>query len=113
MQIKHEKERELTYLPNSRGSASDYNDFIFHIFTIKGVVKPLTSTDKTQGRPCEGQHHQACRRHHPIQDRVNQIHRQKPLIFTQKCYKLKFSRERNRVVKYQNQISKEAWLWVI
>jgi hypothetical protein len=43
-----------TYLPYSRGSSSDYNHFIFHIFTVKGLVKPLTSIDKTQGWPCEG-----------------------------------------------------------
>ena len=27
--------------------------FIFHIFIIKGLVKPLTSIEKTEGWPCE------------------------------------------------------------
>lgn len=62
------------YLPNTRRSSCDYDDFILHVFTIEGVVEPLADVDEAQSWPSEGQHHQARRWDHPVHEGVQQVH---------------------------------------
>ncbi|KAL9248926.1 hypothetical protein AKJ16_DCAP20976, partial [Drosera capensis] len=56
-----------TYLADARGGTGDDHNLILHVLSVEEAINPFTCMDEGKSWPCQGQHHQASRRHHKIQ----------------------------------------------
>lgn len=102
------------YLSYCGRSSGDDNDLVLHVVPAQCLEEPLEGVDEGDRRPCEGQHHHACRWHHKVQDAVHEIHRLIPLAVVAQMRRTQLVRRPRRRDKKRGQRERKIEaLWEI